>query len=94
MPIFNDFIENPSPETVAEPEIQDFIHQLVCMGVTSIKLVAKELDECTEEETPINLLDIDEQIEIFTSIMELSSSQEEKTLWEFFPNQPEEQSII
>ena len=88
LPIFNDFIAEPSPETIAEPEIQDFIHQIVCLGVTSIKFVAKELEECEDEETPVSVLDIDEQIEIFTSIMELGSSEEEKTLWEFFPGQP------
>ena len=94
LPIFNDFIAEPSPETIAEPEIQDFIHQIVCLGVTSIKFVAKELEECEDEETPVSVLDIDEQIEIFTSIMELGSSEEEKTLWEFFPGQPEEQSQL
>jgi hypothetical protein len=92
LPIFNDFIEDPSPSTIAEPEIQDFIHQLVCLGTTSIKFVAKEIEECEEEETPVSVLDIDEQIEIFTAIMELGSSQEEKTLWEFFPTELEEQS--
>lgn len=92
LPIFNDFVEEPTPETIAEPEIQDFIHQIVCLGVTSIKFVAKELEECTEEETPVNVLDIDEQVEIFTAVMELGSSQEEKTLWEFFPAEPEEES--
>lgn len=94
LPVFNDFIEDPSPESIAEPQIQDFIHQIVCLGVTSIDFVAKELEECSEDETPINVLDIDEQVEVFTSIMELGTSQEEKTLWEFFPGELEEEPTI
>ena len=52
-----------------------------------INFVKKELEECTEEETPINVLDLDEKVEIFTAVMEMSSTEEERAEWHFFPGE-------
>ena len=92
LPAFNEFLEDPSPTNVGDPQILDFITQIVILAVTSIKFVDKELEECTEDETPIEVIDIDEQIEIFSAIMELCSTEEEQTEWNFFRDELEEES--
>ena len=91
LPAFNEFLEDPSPTNVGDPQILDFITQIVILAVTSIKFVDKELEECTEDETPIEVIDIDEQIEIFSAIMELCSTEEEQTEWNFFRDELEEE---
>ena len=91
LPAFSDFLDDPSPSNIGEPEILDFITQIVCMSVTSVKFVDKTLEECTDEETPIEVIDIDEQIEIFSAIMQLCTTEEEQTEWNFFRDELEEQ---
>ena len=94
LPAFGEFLEDPSPANVGDPEILGFITQIVVLAVTSIKFVDKPLEECAEDETPIEVIDIDEQIEVFTAIMELCSTEEEQTEWNFFRDELEEQSEI
>ena len=91
LPAFSDFLDDPSPSNIGEPEILDFITQIVCMSVTNVRFVDKPLEECTEDETPIEVIDIDEQIEIFSAIMELCSTEEEQNEWNFFRDEPEEE---
>ena len=64
LPAFNDFVAESDPEAMASPEIQAFVTDVVIEGVTSLNLVKKSLEQCTEEETPIQVLDLDEQVEI------------------------------
>jgi hypothetical protein len=90
LPAFNDFVAESDPEAMASPEIQAFVTDVVIEGVTSLNLVKKSLEQCTEEETPIQVLDLDEQVEIFSAIMELCASEEEKAEWSFFPRTIEE----
>lgn len=92
LPAFSEFLEDPSPTNVGDPQIIDFITQIVVLAVTSVNFVNKTLEECTEDETPIEVIDIDEQIEIFSAIMELCSTEEEQTEWNFFRDQLEEQT--
>ena len=92
LPAFNEFLEDPSPNNVGDPQILDFITQVVILAVTSIKFVDKSLEDCTDEETPIEAIDIDEQIEIFSAIMELCGTEEEQTEWNFFRDELEEES--
>ena len=92
LPAFNDFIENQSPQSLGDPEISDFMDDICCISVTSINFVKKELEECTEEETPIAVLDLDEKVEIFSAVMDMSSSEEERAEWHFFPGDITEQS--
>ena len=89
---FNEFLEDPSPSNVGDPEIINFITQVVVMSVTSINFVDKTLEECSGDETPIEVIDIDEQIEIFSAVMELCSTEEEQTEWNFFRDELEEES--
>ena len=84
LPAFNEFLEDPSPANVGDPEIINFITQVVLLSVTSINFVDKTLEECSGDETPIEVIDIDEQIEIFSAVMELCSTEEEQTEWNFF----------
>jgi hypothetical protein len=90
LPAFNDFLEDPSPSNVGDPEILGFITQVVILAVTSINFVDKTVDECEGDETPIEVLDIDEQIEVFSAIMELCSTEEEQKEWNFFRDELEE----
>ena len=92
LPAFNEFLEDPSPNNVGDPQILEFITQVVILAVTSLKFVDKTIENCTEEETPIEVIDIDEQIEIFSAIMELCSTEEEQTEWNFFRDELEEES--
>ena len=92
LPAFNEFLEDPSPTSVGDPELLSFITQVVILSVTSLKFVEKTLKECSDAETPIEVLDIDEQIEIFSAVMELCSTEEEQTEWNFFRNELEEES--
>ena len=92
LPAFNEFLEDPSPSNVGDPEIINFITQVVVMSVTSINFVDKTLEECSGDETPIEVIDIDEQIEIFSAVMELCSTEEEQTEWNFFRDELEEES--
>ena len=89
---FNEFLEDPSPTSVGDPQLLSFITQIVILSVTSLKFVEKTLKECSDAETPIEVLDIDEQIEIFSAVMELCSTEEEQTEWNFFRNELEEES--
>ena len=84
LPAFNDFIETQDPSSLADPEVTSFIDDILCIGVTSVNLVTKTLEECVEDEVPIEVLDIDEKAEIFSAIMELSSTEDEKREWSFF----------
>ena len=84
LPAFNDFIETQDPSSLADPEVSSFIDDILCIGVTSVNLVTKTLEECVEDEVPIEVLDIDEKAEIFSAIMELSSTEDEKREWSFF----------
>jgi len=90
LPAFNDFLVDPNPQAIGNPEIQSFVKDIVCKAVTSINFVDKELENCTEEETPVEVLDIDEQVEIFGAVMELCSTEEEREEWSFFPGRIEE----
>tara|TARA_Y100000817_G_C16668232_1_gene460296 strand:- start:199 stop:759 length:561 start_codon:yes stop_codon:yes gene_type:complete len=90
LPAFNDFVAESTPDAMANPEIRDFVTDIVIAGVTSLNLVKKTLEECTEEETPVQVLDLDEQVEIFSAIMELCASEEERAEWKFFPPTIEE----
>ena len=92
LPAFNDFLVDPNPEAIGNPQIQSFVKDIVCKAVTSINFVDKELEECTNDETPVEVLDIDEQVEIFGAIMELCSTEEEREEWKFFPGGIEEAS--
>ena len=94
LPAFSEFLEDPSPTNVGDPQILDFITQIVILAVTSINFVDKTLEECAEDETPIEVIDIDEQIEIFSAIMELCSTEEERTEWNFFRDESEEEPEI
>ena len=87
LPAFNDFVENQDPSSLGDPEISDFMDDICCASITSINFVKKELEECTEEETPVNVLDLDEKVEIFTAVMEMSSTEEERAEWHFFPGE-------
>ena len=89
LPAFNEFLEDPSPTNIGDPEIINFITQVVILSVTNVKLVAKPLEECTEDETPIEVIDIDEQIEIFSAVMEMCATEEEISEWNFFRDEPE-----
>ena len=90
LPAFNDFLTDPNPEAIANPEIQSFVSDVVIFAVTSLTFVNKSLEECTEEEVPIEVLDLDEQVEIFSAVMELCASEEERAEWSFFPGTIEE----
>ena len=92
LPAFSDFLDDPSPSNIGEPEILDFITQIVCMSVTNVRFVDKPLEECTDEETPIEVIDIDEQIEVFSAIMQLCTTEVEQTEWNFFRDELEEES--
>jgi len=92
LPAFNDFIENQSPQSLGDPEISDFMDDICCVSITSINFVKKSLEECTDEETPIEVLDLDEKVEIFTAVMDMSSTEEERAEWYFFPGDITEQS--
>ena len=85
LPAFNDFLAEPNPESLANPEIIDFVSDIVIQSVTSLNFVKKPIDECSDEEVPIETIDIDERIEIFSAVMELCASEEEKIEWRFFP---------
>ena len=63
---------------------------MVIEAVTSLNFVDKSLDECSDDETPIEVLDIDERVEIFSAIMELCASEEEREEWSFFPGPTEQ----
>ena len=89
LPAFNEFLEDPSPTNIGDPEIINFITQVVILSVTNVKLVEKPLEECTEDETPIEVIDIDEQIEIFSAVMEMCATEEEISEWNFFRDEPE-----
>ena len=90
LPAFTDFMDNPEPEKIGDPEISDFIKDVVCFSVTSLKFVKKSLEECSDEETPLEVLDIDEIIEIFSAVMEMVSSEDETEEWSFLPATTEE----
>ena len=90
LPAFNDFVAEATPEAMASPEIQSFVTDVVIEAVTSLNFVKKPLEECTEDETPIKVLDLDEQVEIFSAVMELCASEEERTEWSFLPRTIEE----
>ena len=92
LPAFNDFLEDPSPTNIGDPEIINFIEQVVMLSVTNVNLVDKSLEDCTEEETPIEVIDVDEQIEIFSAVMEMCSTEEEVSEWNFFREEPEGES--
>ena len=92
LPAFNDFIENQNPQSLGDPEISDFMDDICCISVTSVNLVKKDLEECTDDETPIDVLDLDEKVEIFSAVMDMSSSEEERAEWQFFPADITEQS--
>ena len=92
LPAFNEFLEDPSPTSVGDPELLNFITQVVILSVTSLKFVEKPLEECSEDETPVDVLDIDEQIEIFSAVMELCTTEEEQTEWNFFRDEFVEES--
>ena len=92
LPAFTEFLEDPQPSKIGDPEILDFITQVVVLTVTNVKLVDKPLEECAEDETPLEVVDLDEQIEIFSSVMELCSTEEEITEWNFFRDESEEES--
>ena len=87
LPAFNDFVENQDPSSLGDPEISDFMDDICCASITSINFVKKELEECTEEETPIDVLDLDEKVEIFSAVMDMSSTEEERADWQFFPGE-------
>ena len=89
LPAFNEFLEDPSPTNIGDPEIINFIEQVVILSVTNVNLVDKSLEDCTEEETPIEVIDVDEQIEIFSAVMEMCSTEEEISEWNFFREEPE-----
>lgn len=90
LPAFTDFMENPEPEKIGDPEISDFIKDVVCRCVTSLKFVKKPLEECSDDETPLEVLDLDELVEIFSAVMEMVSSEDEKDEWSFLPATTEE----
>tara|TARA_Y100000034_G_scaffold9185_1_gene9893 strand:- start:7096 stop:7662 length:567 start_codon:yes stop_codon:yes gene_type:complete len=90
LPAFNDFLADPNPESIADENIQGFVTDIVVKAVTSINFVNKPLEGCTEEETPIEVLDLDERVEIFSAVMELCASEEERTEWSFLPRTVEE----
>lgn len=92
LPAFNEFLEDPSPTNIGDPEIINFITQVVILSVTNVKLVEKPLEECTEDETPIAVIDVDEQIEIFSAVMEMCSTEEETSEWNFFREELEGES--
>ena len=92
LPAFNDFVENQDPQSLGDPEISDFMDDICCASVVSINFVKRELEECTEEETPIYALDLDEKVEIFSAAMEMSSSEEERAEWQFFPGELTDES--
>ena len=91
LPAFQDFMDEPEPEKIGNPEISEFIKDVVCQTVTSLKLVNKPLDDCTEEETPLEVLDLDEMVEIFSAVMEMVSTEDEKEEWSFLPTTIEEE---
>ena len=62
------------------------------MSVTNVRFVDKPLEECTDEEPPIEVIDIDEQIEVFSAIMQLCTTEVEQTEWNFFRDELEEES--
>ena len=49
LPAFNEFLEDPSPTSVGDPELLSFITQIVILSVTSLKFVEKTLEECSDE---------------------------------------------
>ena len=90
LPAFNEFLSDPNPDSIADPNIQNFVKEVVISSVTSLKLVDKSLEECSDDETPIEVLDLDERVEIFSAVMELCASEEERAEWKFFPRPIEE----
>ena len=97
LPAFNDFIEAADPdkqqELLADPEIQDFIKSICCEAITTLNFVDKSIEECTEEETPIEAIDLDERIEIFSAVMELCATEDEREVWKFLPPNMQDESI-
>ena len=91
LPAFSEFLDDPQPSKIGDPEILDFITQVVVLTVINVKLVDKPLEECSDDETPLEVVDLDEQIEIFSAVMELCSTEEETTEWNFFRDEPEEE---
>ena len=90
LPAFTDFMDDPEPEKITDPEINDFIKDVVCRSITSLKFANKPLEECSDEETPLDVLDLDEIVEIFSAVMEMVSSEDEKDEWSFLPATTEE----
>ena len=83
-------MDDPEPEKITDPEINDFIKDVVCRSITSLKFANKPLEECSDEETPLDVLDLDEIVEIFSAVMEMVSSEDEKDEWSFLPATTEE----
>ena len=90
LPAFTDFMDDPEPEKITDPEINDFIKDVVCRSITSLKFANKPLEECSDEETPLDVLDLDVIVEIFSAVMEMVSSEDEKDEWSFLPATTEE----
>ena len=90
LPAFTDFMDDPEPEKITDPEINDFIKDVVCRSITSLKFANKPLEEWSDEETPLDVLDLDEIVEIFSAVMEMVSSEDEKDEWSFLPATTEE----
>ena len=97
LPAFNEFVESTDPvkqqELLADPEIQEFIKLVCCEAITTLNFVDKPLEDCTEEETPIEAIDIDERIEIFSAVMELCATEDEREVWSFLPQSVPDESI-
>ena len=92
LPAFNDFIETQDPSSLADPEVSSFIDDILCVGITSLNLVTKTLEECSDDEVPVDVIDLDEKAEIFGAIMELSSTEDEKREWSFFREESDQES--
>ena len=92
LPAFNDFVSEASAEALQNPELLSFVTEVVMLSVTSLNLVDKEIEDCNEEEVPVGAIDMDEQIEIFSAVMDLCATEEEKREWSFFRNTTEEES--
>ena len=92
LPAFNDFVETQDPSSLADPEVSSFIDDILCVGITSLNLVTKTLEECSDDEVPVDVIDLDEKAEIFGAIMELSSTEDEKREWSFFREESDQES--
>ena len=44
LPAFTDFMDDPEPEKITDPEINDFIKDVVCRSITSLKFANKPLE--------------------------------------------------